>query len=819
MNWQFHLRKIIKFLNLTRRSKRKLTAYRFKEHYRIQGFSKGYNTAKEELTSVIEHTYAEEPYFEEIHVDHVVPPQIIKFKREDAEAFYRRVFGKLPKDRRPNNEQRNLIFSKARNTLAVAGAGSGKTTSLINRLLFLHQVCHVPLEQLTVFSFTRASVADFRKKLIEVFGANGVEVTPEKSEQVIRTFHSKVLEMSRDSFLKGQFKIFEFLTDKVDIDHESEDDELRYRTALKKANEEVVAVSELNFAQSTLLYNTLDRCYRENQKFREKLDSLFLLKLELKFGGSAPSMAAGIIQKTNDFEQLLTPLMSGFFELNDEAQPGRQLDLSRSEYSQLVISSDAYYPAHDVHVIYAPNNKLLKTKNLNKQLEVKGFTQQVNALVKRKAFIGVNYATDKVYVLSEQQDVIALDIYLNNLNIQQSKTNKKLVCPRFSAKFDGDFAFKPITDVFFEIATFAESIGVKPEHAAVYIQKTNMSKTDKLLLEAVGPFWKAFDRVLADSDTIRFNNMFQTFSTPHNQAFKSLSPKMKNSLKNIIIDEFQDISPEVAKWIQATLRTLTQENIRTSLMCVGDDFQSIYGWRGSSPEFLSNYGAKFPAKDIAIVFMNQNYRSFQSIVDTAESCLKYTKDFEKTGKCMLNDNHARLSFYQPKFTKDNNENITIGSAKELLADIQKALVEEDKIEKDTDLLVMAKTNAVLNELKGTFHQARTQSGKRIKVEFQTFHRSKGLEARYCLLVEDCDYDNQHPTKNYLYKLAGFEKTFDESQTEEAMRLAYVAVTRAKERVWWITHENADGSFVVARNYAERNNFINNNPPSRALSAH
>ncbi|WP_215396934.1 UvrD-helicase domain-containing protein [Rheinheimera oceanensis] len=808
MNWLFHFKKIIKKLNLTSRAKRKNTADQFKVHYRKLGYALGYTKAKDELTSVIEHAYAKEPEYSEIHQDHVVPASLISFQREDIISFHRQVFGDKPKDRQPNEDQIKLIFSQSRNTLAIAGAGSGKTTSLINRLLFLHLKCKVPLEQLTVFSFTRASVSDFREKLIEVFSANGIEVTKDKSEQIIRTFHSKVLEMSKNSFMKGKFRIFEFLKDKIDKDLESKDDEAQYKAALKKANEELVVVSELNNAQSDLLFEALERCYCEDSTFRRKINSLILEKLKLKMGENDPSLDPNIIKKTNAFEQQLVPFMSGFFNLNENAKPGKQLDLSRSDFNKLILTSDAYYPAHNIHIIYAPNKTLLKNKNLDRQLDVDGFKQGIGALAKRKAFIGVNYASDRVFVVTEQQDVSALESLLSNASTNREADQEYMACPRFSAKFDGDYTFKPITDVFFEIATFSESVGVKPEHLAPHTGKTQMSKTDKLLLEAVGPFWKMLDKVLAEENIIRFNNMFQTFSTPHNRAFKALSPKVKYSLTNIIIDEFQDISPEVAKWVQATLRTLTQEGIKTSLMCVGDDFQSIYGWRGSSPEFLSDYENRFPSENIFKVFMSQNYRSYQSIVDTAESCLKYQRDFEKAGKCQLNDNRPRLSFQQSPASKNKGINTTIIPASELLVDIQKKLLDENKPGRDTDLLVMAKTNNVLDSLKKMYEknlkvQTKTESGVEIKVQFQTFHRSKGLEARYCLLVEDCEYDNQHHAKNYLYKLAGFSKTFDESQSEEAMRLAYVAITRAKEKVWWITSEGVDGSFVVAKSYAEK----------------
>lgn len=144
----------------------------------------------------------------------------------------------------------------------------------------------------------------------------------------------------------------------------------------------------------------------------------------------------------------------------------------------------------------------------------------------------------------------------------------------------------------------------------------------------------------------------------------------------------------------------------------------------------------------------------------------------------------------------------------MMMNLARSLLNEDLKDKDCDLLVMAKTNVALNYLREQYKRAPksewiTKSGDQIDIRFETFHRSKGLEARYCLLVEDCHYDNEHPTKNYLYNLAGFRMSFDDAQREEAMRLAYVAVTRAKEKVWWIAPEGSEGGFMSAKIYAEK----------------
>lgn len=802
MLWKKKIRTILKSLDVASRKRRFNEAVLLiKRRYYSKGYNNGYALAKSELTSVIEHSYQEEPTYD-VHDRYIVPSSSFNFNEHDAEEFYTSTFGGLEKSKQPNDDQLSLIFSQKRNTLAIAGAGSGKTTSLVNRLLFLHKQCKVPLSELTVFSFTRASVSDFRKKLIDVFGKNGINVTETQSEQIIRTFHSKVLEMSKGSFLKGGFGIFEFLKSKSDLDYANQDDESVYKAALKKANEEIVTVSELSDAQNELLYQALDGCYRKNKVFRQKINKLFYLKLTGKMGDKDSNLSPSVIAKTNDFEKQIAPLMQGFFKLDTTLKAGRPISMEGTEFSQLKLTSDAYIESHRLHVIFSPNAKELEERKLKKKLHVGSFSQNLSALLKRRAFIAINYSKENVYVVRDNQDLIALRALLSNLLANKLNESEDVFCPRFNAKFDGDFLFKTLVDVFFEIGTFAESIGLKVGLCALHARKTEMSETDKLLLESVSLFWGEFESVLANAQVVRFNNMFETFSRPHGNAFKSLPPKIKRSLTNIIIDEFQDISPEVANWVKATLYTLTQEHFKTSLMCVGDDFQSIYGWRGSSPEFLLDYKERFPSDSYGNVKMHQNYRSYQSIVDSAESCLQYKVAFQKHGQCIHNDQELRLVFIGAGSIKDGNKSQVIQTASETLLAIHKSLAEEGISHDGVDLLVMAKSNVVLDEVMARFKKSNV-GRKGLDVEFQTYHRSKGLEARYCLLIEDCDYDKQHMAKNYLYSLGKFGSSFDDAQKEEAMRLAYVAVTRAKEKVWWVAPDDAGGSYLVAKEYVKQ----------------
>ena len=79
--------------------------------------------------------------------------------------------------------------------------------------------------------------------------------------------------------------------------------------------------------------------------------------------------------------------------------------------------------------------------------------------------------------------------------------------------------------------------------------------------------------------------------------------------KYILIDEFQDICP--LQYEVVRLLAKPQDN----LFIVGDDDQSIYGFRGSKPEIMLNFNKDYP--DSKQVLLNVNYRSRRDIVEAA----------------------------------------------------------------------------------------------------------------------------------------------------------------------------------------------------------
>ena len=146
--------------------------------------------------------------------------------------------------------------------------------------------------------------------------------------------------------------------------------------------------------------------------------------------------------------------------------------------------------------------------------------------------------------------------------------------------------------------------------------------------------------------------------------------RWKNMYDYLLIDEFQDINS-----IQYELiKTIFNENI----YAVGDEDQSIYGFRGSSPEICFRFVDEFNAKKF---YLTNNYRSFSEIVSIASMLIKNNKKrFDKDFNANKFDNKEHV--FICKF--NNYENMY----KEMAQKIKESLNNKEST------VILARTNSI-----------------------------------------------------------------------------------------------------------------------------
>src|SRR5450631_581453 len=136
----------------------------------------------------------------------------------------------------------------------------------------------------------------------------------------------------------------------------------------------------------------------------------------------------------------------------------------------------------------------------------------------------------------------------------------------------------------------------------------------------------------------------------HPEALESCRAKYQY----VMVDEYQDTNAAQFELVHA----LTQEH--KNLCVVGDDDQSIYGWRGAEVANLLNMEKHFP--EIKVVKLEQNYRSTTTILNAANAIIK--NNVRRRGKSLWSQKGAGAKIQLLTYDHDETE------AREVVAQIE-----------------------------------------------------------------------------------------------------------------------------------------------------
>jgi DNA helicase-2/ATP-dependent DNA helicase PcrA len=142
-----------------------------------------------------------------------------------------------------------------------------------------------------------------------------------------------------------------------------------------------------------------------------------------------------------------------------------------------------------------------------------------------------------------------------------------------------------------------------------------------MIQKAASSIYPIYERILRDANALDFDDLIGR-TVELLTKYPEVRNKWANRFKYIMIDEYQDTN--IAQYRLVKLLINSHQNIAV----VGDDWQSIYSWRGADFKNILNFEKDF--KNPVVIKLEQNYRSTEAILEAAHAVIE--KNTERSTK-------------------------------------------------------------------------------------------------------------------------------------------------------------------------------------------
>lgn len=199
--------------------------------------------------------------------------------------------------------------------------------------------------------------------------------------------------------------------------------------------------------------------------------------------------------------------------------------------------------------------------------------------------------------------------------------------------------------------SFLKNQMILPDEFAKHMAKTTIDRK-------IADIYREYNIRLKENNSMDFDDLLLKPIQLFNTHLRILQ-KYRKQFKFILVDEFQDTNRAQYE----ILKLLTTSRVK--ICVVGDDAQSIYGWRGADIKNMLDFEKDFPK---AKVFrLEQNYRSTKHILSAAGSVIKNNSDQIKKTLWTENNDGDQLTIMRCSDEKDEAYQIAKQIQKEVAA--------------------------------------------------------------------------------------------------------------------------------------------------------
>ena len=644
-----------------------------------------------------------------------------------------------------DTQQMNCITKEVRNHLVLAGAGTGKTTTIVGYVKYLLKSGTCKPEDILVLSFTNASAAEMSQRLTVELGTS----------VAASTFHKLGLDIIT-SVQGKKPKIYsadirQYVRQQLDVLIQNND--YLKRLCIYLTYSSTVQKSEFDFKtdaeyQEYLKYNPPVTLGKETVKSHGELDIANFLR------------------------------QNGISYVYEPEYP---VDTRTSEYGQY--HPDFYLPNFDVYIEYF---------GINRDGEVPPYFTGKNGMTASQTYQeGMKWKRE----LHRQNGTRMIEVYAYEKFEEQLLPNLEDKLKKAGVIFtplspeemwlgigDGNNQkLDRVAELFGTVITLIKSNNCTLTDVRERNQKLHKLSGIDAVLDLIDPIYHNYQKELCQKGEVDFNDMIN-LAAEYVQTCKYI-----HAYRYVIVDEYQDISQSRYRLL-AVMRQ--QKDYR--LFCVGDDWQSIYRFSGSDIGFILNFEKYWGASEISRI--ETTYRFPQSLIEVSSSFIMRNPEQKEKSLRSAAENYG--------FSVERITGFTDRNSVEFLAERLKDLPGNSSV------LFLGRYRFDIKMFQGHklfSYQYDTVEGRTkvnytrrpdLKISFMTIHSSKGLQADYVFLLNNKAYGMGFPSQIAdAPVLQLLLDNCDHYPFAEERRLFYVAITRAKKKVWLIANKGNESEFI------------------------
>ena len=292
------------------------------------------------------------------------------------------------------------------------------------------------------------------------------------------------------------------------------------------------------------------------------------------------------------------------------------------------------------------------------------------------------------------------------------------------------------------------------------------------------PVFEAYQRELESNGEIDFEDML------NDAAEHVRSGRYRSPYTWIVVDEYQDISRSRYSLLKAL-----RDSADARLFCVGDDWQSIYRFNGSDVGYILDFERWWGPSEICRI--ETTYRFSGSILTESNAFMNHSP-------------HQIHKDLRPGMDRDSRlEVVDCDNRIECGRRISEAI---SLIPKDESILILGRFRHDIVSLESAGFRWKPCLGSQSyivtdrrnpgrEIEFMTIHGSKGIQADHVFVLNNIRGPYGFPDKRPEPPMVGLLLSDAGTKVDEERRLFYVAMTRAKKVVHIMTLRGLESEFV------------------------